>query len=780
MKWYIVARVQLFREDQEGNVHTVVPFFRSIAYRLLTPDELADEHNLNEAFQKVVASLEKYIHESSGWTIKHVESLQVHTVDYTPLRASSYIPLPETLNKSRSILNIKNEDNKCFLYCVLAKLHPHVAVPDQASSYQDYEKNLNLSGLTFPMTLSHIDKFERQNRHLSINVFGFEASEIIPLRITKNTGRQKHVNLLLIKYNGLSHYCLITNFNRFLYRTKKHKERKYFCYFCLNAFTKRRALKNHTPSCQSHGAQKIILPEEGKGDMVKFSDHIKAYRIPFIIYADFETIQRPIQTCENSDKKSHTTATKSLEVCSFGYKVVCSADDRYTKPVKIYRGDNAADQFIEDLLEEQQRIKELLQENVPMVMTPTDKKQFAEATHCYLCEEPFLSEQEKCRDHCHLSGKYRHAMHMTCNLLFKPPTFIPVVFHGLRNFDSHIICQALGKYSGKIACIPQNMERYMSFSFQNLRFIVFFQFLSASLDSLVENLKSNSENLEQIFKHFFSEFDRKGDAHLLLQKNAFPYDYLDSETRFEETEFPPIECFYSSIKQEGISQKQYDHARHIYTRLKFRNLGEWTDVYLKTDVLLLCSVFENFRDVTQREFQLDPAHFNSAPGLSWSAMLKMKKVELELLTDIDMLNFVSSGIRGGISFIAHRYAEANNPRVEGYDPSKPLSYIQLIDSNNLYGWGMNQPLPISGFRFLSDDELENLDVLKIPDDSPKGLVLFVDLLYDKSLHDWHNDYPLCAEKKHIPNDQLSPFAKTLWLQQHPSTPINVWKDNWTR
>ena len=136
VKWYVVARVQRFCEDQEGHVHTAVPFFRSIAYRLLTPSELTNDHDLNEAFQKVVASLEQYIRESSGWTIQNVESLQVHTVDYTPLRASTYIPLPTTLKKSCSILNIKNEDNRCFLYCILAKLHPHVMVPDHASCYQ--------------------------------------------------------------------------------------------------------------------------------------------------------------------------------------------------------------------------------------------------------------------------------------------------------------------------------------------------------------------------------------------------------------------------------------------------------------------------------------------------------------------------------------------------------------------------------------------------------------------------------------------------------------------
>lgn len=767
VKWYILARVQLYREDGEGRVHTVEPYFRSFTSRLLTPTELT-ETEINQACHKVMAGLEKYIRESSGWIVKTVQSLQVHTIDYRPLSASTYIELPTTLKCSQSLLNIKNEDNRCFLYCILAKLYPNVSAPDRASSYLPCEKEINVSGLTFPMTLTQIDRFERLNKNISVNMFGFEASHIIPLKITKNTNRRKHVNLLLFSHNNVSHYCLIRNFDRFLKRTKKAKKAHFFCYYCLTGFTKRQLLLNHIPSCQVHGPQKVILPTPGKNDTVTFLDHLKAMRIPFIIYADFETIQEPVQTCENSGEKSHTTTTKHLNVCSFGYKVVCSADEKYTKPTKIYRGPNAADTFIERLLQEQREIKELLNKNEPMIMTDEDKKHFAEATHCSLCSQPFESKKDKARDHCHLSGKYRNAMHMNCNLVYKPPAFIPVVFHGLRNFDSHIICQALGKYTGNITCIPQNIEKYISFSFENLRFIDSFQFLNTSLDSLVENLKSDKNNIDSKFRHFFSEFNAEEDARLLLQKNAFPYDYLDSEVRFEETQFPPIECFHSSIKHEGINQAQYNHARHVYEHLKLRNLGEWTDVYLKTDVLLLCSVFENFRDVTLREFQLDPAHFYSAPGLSWSAMLKMTGVELELLTDIDMLNFVSRGQRGGISFIGHRYAEANNPHVANYDPEKPLSYIQLLDANNLYGWAMSQPLPKSGFRFLNDREIQKLDILAQPDDGPKGWLLSVDLKYPKALGKSHNDFPLAPEKKHIPNDQLSPYAKQLWLQQHPS------------
>ena len=239
---------------------------------------------------------------------------------------------------------------------------------------------------------------------------------------------------------------------------------------------------------------------------------------------------------------------------------------------------------------------------------------------------------------------------------------------------------------------------------------------------------------------------------------------MDCETKFEKLVRRRLIVF---IKDQGISQDEYDRACQLFDCMDLRNLGEWSDLYLKTDVLLLCSVFKYFRDVTMDEFQLDPVYFYSSPGLSWAAMLKMIKVELQLLTDIDMLHFVRRGQRGGISFIGHRHVLANNPLVPNYDLSKPLSYIQFLDANNLYGWAMSQPLPKGGFRFLKERELEHLDILNIPDDNHKGYLVEVSLRYPKKIHDLHNGFPLAPEKKCIANDQLSPYAKALWIQLHP-------------
>jgi hypothetical protein len=161
----------------------------------------------------------------------------------------------------------------------------------------------------------------------------------------------------------------------------------------------------------------------------------------------------------------------------------------------------------------------------------------------------------------------------------------------------------------------------------------------------------------------------------------------------------------------------------------------------------LADAFENFRDVSMSTYGLDSAHYLTTPSLTWDACLKFTNVELQLLTDPEMFVFVESGMRNGISMLSNRYARANNPYLnpEDYDSSKPHSYIIYLDANNLYGWAMSQPLPIGGFRFLTYEELSQIDFTQIPDDSETGYFVECDLEYPAELHEIHNDFPLAPE-----------------------------------
>ena len=172
---------------------------------------------------------------------------------------------------------------------------------------------------------------------------------------------------------------------------------------------------------------------------------------------------------------------------------------------------------------------------------------------------------------------------------------------------------------------------------------------------------------------------------MLLRKGIYPYEYIDSWERFDETSLPDKEAFYSSLNMEGITSVDYRHAKRVYKEFKLKNLGDYHDLNVQIDTLLLADVFENFRNKCIEIYELDPAHFLSAPGLAWQACLKKTGVKLELLTDIDMLLMVEKGIRGGICYAIHRSAKANNKYIKNYNKNIISSYLIYLDANNLYG-----------------------------------------------------------------------------------------------
>ena len=191
-----------------------------------------------------------------------------------------------------------------------------------------------------------------------------------------------------------------------------------------------------------------------------------------------------------------------------------------------------------------------------------------------------------------------------------------------------------------------------------------------------------------------------------------------------------------------------------------RNLiGDYHDLYLKSDILLLADVFENFRKTCHQYYELDPCHYFTSPGLSWDAMLKMTGIELELMTDIDMFQFIEKGLRGGISYIANRHGQANNKYMSTYNPDEPNKYIMYLDANNLYGWAMSQYLPTGGFK-----QIQKLNINVCREDRKKGMILEVDLEYPEYLHDRHNDYPLAVEKMKVKKEMLSPSCQEIQEQ----------------
>ena len=308
--------------------------------------------------------------------------------------------------------------------------------------------------------------------------------------------------------------------------------------------------------------------------------------------------------------------------------------------------------------------------------------------------------------------------------------------------------QAMSQLKKEVKCVANNMEKYITFSVGGLRFIDSFNFLQGSLDSLVSATPKESLKIT-------STISKGSDQ--LYKKGIYPYEYMDSWERFSETKLPEKEKFYSKLNDEHITDEEYAHAQTVWETFECKTLGDYHDLYVKTDVALLADVFEN---LCQEHYGLDPAHYYTSPGLSWDALLKKTGVELELFTDLEMHLFVERGMRGGISVVSKRYAKANNVLVPDYDPSKPDKYIMYLDANNLYGWAMSKPLPKRDFKWKRVMPTEE-EILKKKENAKNGWILEVDLEYPAELHEQHNSYPLAPEKKVVKQERMSDYQKRL-------------------
>ena len=768
-----------FKKNSKNEIITKTAYFNSKPKTIINKTQITEE--LQSSKHEILNITAQWISEGSGWTIESVDNHYLNIVQYEPMKGSSYIKLPEELNNpKKGLINLKNNDNECFRWCHIRYLNPQDAHPERIKKIdKEYINQLDYSGIEFPVTVKQYNKIEKQNE-ININVFGYENKQPYPIYISKEK-YEKHLELLLITEDDNKHYILIKDFNRFMFNQTKHEHRKHFCMYCLQCFSSEEVLKNHKNNCiQVNGEQAIKMPDKNNNTL-KFNNFHKQQPVPFVIYADFEAITEKISGCRPNNNKSFTEAYQKHTDCGFGYKVVCCYDDKYTQPMKIYRGEKAVYTFLEYMLDEVKYCKRIIKKefNKPLNMTKENEEEFQKADECHICNKKYTADDIRVRDHCHITGKYRGSAHQECNLQLRlnPDKIkIPVIFHNLRGYDSHFIMQEIGaivkdyEYTNKdgkkcqmnINAIPNNMEKYMAFMLGNhLTFLDSFQFMSSSLEKLVGNLpKESLKYTSKMFKG--TKFD------LMIRKGVYPYDYMDSFDKFNSP-LPKKEEFYSILNNEHISDENYKHAQNVWNTFNLKNMGEYHDLYLQSDILLLTDVFENFRKTCLEYYKLDPCHYFTSPGLSWDAMLKMTDIKLELMTDVDMFQFIEKGLRGGISYIANRYGKANNKYMKDYKKDKPSKYIMYLDANNLYGWAMSQYLPTGGFKWLKQNKIDNLDLKKYDKENKKGIILEVDLEYPEKLHDLHNDYPLAPEKVKVTDNMLSNYCKKIADKYNIST-----------
>ncbi|XP_066603662.1 uncharacterized protein [Prorops nasuta] len=363
----------------------------------------------------------------------------------------------------------------------------------------------------------------------------------------------------------------------------------------------------------------------------------------------------------------------------------------------MQRSIDCAKWFTNELQKIAVEISEIINNIKPMEMSKQDIQKFVKASFCYICEKPFSVNDVKVRDHDHITGLFRGAAH--------------------------------NSYS--------------------------FRFLNSSLEKLANYVDQNN------FTCLKSEFqDISLNAfNLLTRKGVFLYDYVKDLNVLNESKLPSRELFYNHLNECEISENDYTHTLKVWNTFNIQNIGEYSDLYLKTDVLLLADIFGNFRKSCINNYKLDPVPYFSLPSYTWDIMLFYTDIKLELVTDIDMLTFIERGIRGGLSQCSNRYAKANNKFLSNYNSSESSRYLMYFDVNNLYGWAMSQALPFGQFEWV--ENCENFNVNDYADDSDKGYIIEVDLSYPEKIHDLQRDLPMCPENKKPPNSKISKLLATL-------------------
>lgn len=758
LKFYCEFDVSL-RKDIEGVINEF-GFFSTMTIVLQDSDI---EIIIDNAATKVLGSIESFQNKGSGYIFEKIEHVCVSVTKYNPISGGSFLLLPDGLAQKHCLLNIQNrDDNFCVLWCLLAALYPVKDHPCMIYSYREHFHKLKCVGVSFPTPCSDIVKLEKQNS-LRINIYGYdtETYQVFP-RYISPLAYDKTVNLLLLAGENTQHYVLIKSLDA-LVKTKNKYGKTRHCERCLQGFKGDSQLEKHMEDCKKFISQKTVMPEEKN---IYFSNIRKQLEFPIVIIADFESILVPFPRREGAKSR----IVNAHEACGYAIKVISNVLPEFTQPTKVFRGSGCVDYFMEDIFDIYETHKYIFEEVVEMIMTPEDVENFKNATVCHICDLE-LEWGDRCnpivKDHCHFTGKFRGAAHNNCNIQLQVPNKIPIVFHGLKNYDSHLLIRSLLKFADSpsdVYVIPNTIEKFTSIYTPEFIFLDSNQHLSSSLEMLTQNLFKKGAHC---FHHLIDEFPDPNVHKHLFKKGLYPYSYASSHASFNEP-IPERRDFRNDLTNSLPTEDEYQELLNMCEKLGIETLGDLHDHYVKLDVILLADIITDYRSMGMREYKLEVLYYGTAPSFSYDAMLKHTKAKPALLDDCEMYLFLERGIRGGISVISHRLATANNKFISDFEETNEHTSLFYTDCSNLYGFAMQQLLPYDNFTWLTDKEIRDLDVEKFDVEGKMGLILEVDLEYPHHIHDSHADYPVAPDMLEISSAQISDYSKQ-FLNSHNIT-----------
>lgn len=745
------------------------------------------EKNLRNSFQHHRNSMEEFMRNGSNWVFNRALAYDIEVAKLKPIRIggnSTQVDIKH-FKHQRYLYNPPNKDNKCFLYCIayfLIKIVGSSYVPDRVHDLRNWSyvkekaQTFNTKKITFPVSVEDVKRFLSKNKHLDLKINILHRTtdeEIIPLEFGLGDGH-KIVNLLQINTRNGSHFMLIKDVDKYLrqsYRCVNSEKLSYqkstFCLHCLNSFKTDKLRDEHLLICSMNKPRKEVMPADNE-KIIKFKNVEHQFELELIAFLDFECVLPDIKmkcpTCDRLKCRCPDFTTQDLnlqEPITYSFLVLGPQNEIIHE--RTHSSKNAHVDFLKHLLEQEENwIKPLLATKKDMIFSKQDEKKFERADSCYMCGKNFRLENiMKCRDHSHSTGHFLGAACNQCNLRRQRPRFLKVFLHNASKYDMHFIVKGLAEFPNQlknISVLPYNGEHFRTLRFNSFQFLDSLAFLPTSLSQLSKSLADSNHNYGILKQTYLvknkGQFSQQR-LEMVLHKSFFPYEYCSSYAKMVETKaLPKRKDFYSSLTKETLSKEDYDFARTVWNEFKCRNLLDYAEVYCKIDTLLLAEIFSAFRTQMHHFSGLDPAYYISLPAYAYDSMLKITKSEIELPTDINMLQFLEQAKRGGVSFINHRHLKIPDNQPEDY----PNQEIVFIDANNLYGQSSMSKLPLKDFRWLNQDEIEAFDLTQ-DFNQEKGFIIECDLNYPKQLHRTHSNFPVAAEMLEINYDHLSAYSQ---------------------
>ena len=686
--------------DHSGNSMTKASIpFRAPAFLASAMSPKTLKNNITKSFSAQAQALDEFMRGGSNWQFERGLAFDIEIGNVRPITGGSDSKELniKSLRQNKFLYNPSNKDQKCFLYCVAHFLYKNkILQKDKKESddkkYKKILKRFDTTNITFPISISGIKKFVKLNKklNLKINILYRDLKDrIFPIEFGIGSG-SKILNLLMVETKTNNHFMIIENPNMFLRKIYRNNEGKpsykksFFCLHCLNSFSSNTILQKHEQLCLLNAVKLETTPTKGsKEEIIKFRNYERQHKREYTAYLDFECCLPNLSTfcdiCQRLKCKCDASFTDVLsKQIPIAFSFLILGPDREVIHEHSFAGKDANVHLIRHLLDQEKEwIKNTLSINKPLIMSKNDFEKFESENECYICSSEFNDEIVKVRDHCHFNGKFLGAACQACNLRRRKINRIPIFMHNGSRFDLHFIVKALGQFGKeieKLNVLPYNGENFRTLSFNSFEFIDSLAFLQSSLSQLANDLKTTNHDYKILKQTSLVKTNGKFDKEkfeMILGKSFFPYEFCQNLPQmFSVKKLPKRKEFYSQLSEKSISRDDHKFAKTVWKKFGCRHLVDYTLIYCKIDVLILSEIFESFRDEMLNFSGLDPSHYISLPSYSYDSMLKTTKSVIELPTDIDMVHFLESAKRGGVSVIGTRHLK---PKISSQKSRKRTS-----------------------------------------------------------------------------------------------------------